>query len=144
MTSLAQLLSTPSRAGLFRRPDDLSPETLATAARRAGLHFHAVDISHAGDWSGALAAFGEALDLPDWYGRNLDALADCLGDLSWMPAPGYVLAVSGCAELSRRDPDHFAALLAALEATAGEWRDRTIPFWIFADVARGELAELPR
>ncbi|TDT32783.1 barstar family protein [Naumannella halotolerans] len=28
-----------------------------------------------------LLAIGRALDLPDWYGANLDALADCLTDL---------------------------------------------------------------
>ena len=25
------------------------------------------------------------LRFPDWYGHNLDALADCLRDLSWLP-----------------------------------------------------------
>ncbi|MGY4721289.1 barstar family protein [Naumannella cuiyingiana] len=29
-----------------------------------------------------LGAVGDALGFPDWYGRNLDALADCLTDLA--------------------------------------------------------------
>ncbi|WP_229795280.1 barstar family protein [Saccharothrix coeruleofusca] len=39
----------------------------------------------------ALAAIGEALEFPDWYGHNLDALYDCLTDLSWLPEGEHVL-----------------------------------------------------
>ena len=28
------------------------------------------------------ALFAEALELPDWFGQNLDALYDCLGDVA--------------------------------------------------------------
>ncbi|MGH3609345.1 MAG: barstar family protein, partial [Pseudonocardiaceae bacterium] len=34
---------------------------------------------------------GSALDFPAWYGRNLDALHDCLADLSWQPIGEHVL-----------------------------------------------------
>ena len=30
-------------------------------------------------------AVAAALGFPDWFGHNLDALADCLRDLSWLP-----------------------------------------------------------
>lgn len=37
------------------------------------------------DWSSAedaLSAIGESFEFPDYYGRNLDALGDCLGDVA--------------------------------------------------------------
>ena len=34
----------------------------------------------AADKTGTLAAFATALGFPDWFGGNLDALNDCLGD----------------------------------------------------------------
>lgn len=40
-----------------------------------------------------LDACATALEFPGWYGRNWDALADCLRDLSWLPADGYLLHV---------------------------------------------------
>ncbi|MBW4720886.1 barstar family protein [Saccharothrix obliqua] len=45
--------------------------------------------------SAALAAIGEAMDFPDYYGQNLDALFDCLTDLSWLPAGHHVLVWEG-------------------------------------------------
>ncbi|MDX8035094.1 barstar family protein [Lentzea sp. BCCO 10_0856] len=41
----------------------------------------------------AIAAIAKALDFPDWFGQNLDALYDSLSDLSWLPEGEYVLVV---------------------------------------------------
>jgi Barstar (barnase inhibitor) len=43
----------------------------------------------------ALDAIGAALNFPAWYGRNLDALYDCLVDLSWQPDGEHVLIWAG-------------------------------------------------
>lgn len=38
-----------------------------------------------------MTAIADALSFPDWFGRNLDALADCVRDLSWLPAGEHLL-----------------------------------------------------
>ncbi|WP_367131285.1 barstar family protein [Saccharothrix sp. HUAS TT1] len=43
----------------------------------------------------AIAAIADALSFPDWFGHNLDALYDCLTDLSWLPAGEHVLVWEG-------------------------------------------------
>jgi hypothetical protein len=43
----------------------------------------------------AIAAIADALSFPDWFGHNLDALYDCLTDLSWLPAGEHVLEWEG-------------------------------------------------
>lgn len=62
----------------------------------------------------ALTALGEALDLPDHYGRNLDALWDCLRDL---PAP-TVLIWDHWGVLAYADPDSFGRVLGLLRDRA--------------------------
>lgn len=67
----------------------------------------------------ALDAIGGALDFPAWYGRNLDALYDCLVDLSWLAAGEHVLVWAGHRQLEAADPEGYHAVLAVLDdATA--------------------------
>ncbi|MGH3825989.1 MAG: barstar family protein [Pseudonocardiaceae bacterium] len=59
----------------------------------------------------ALEAIGVALSFPAWYGRNLDALHDCLADL-----PGeHVLVWAGHRQLAAADLNAYHAILAVLE-----------------------------
>jgi RNAse (barnase) inhibitor barstar len=66
----------------------------------------------------ALDAIGAALNFPSWYGRNLDALYDCLVDLSWQPAGEHVLIWTGYHELEAADPDGYRAVISALDDAA--------------------------
>jgi RNAse (barnase) inhibitor barstar len=55
----------------------------------------AADIDAAGvtDDASAFEALAAAMDFPSEHGRNWDAMDDMLTDMSWSPAPGYVLFV---------------------------------------------------
>lgn len=66
----------------------------------------------------ALDAIGAAMNFPAWYGRNLDALYDCLTDLSWQPPGEHVLVWTGYQELEAADPDGYLAVLAVLDDAA--------------------------
>lgn len=59
----------------------------------------------------ALDALGAALDFPDYYGRNLDALEDCLRDVERPTA----LLWAGWEPLAVHAPDAWAALQAVLK-----------------------------
>lgn len=62
--------------------------------------------------------FAESLRLPDWFGRNLDALADCLHDLAEEePADdtdGVVLVWDRVAVLKAVDPDGYDGIRSVL------------------------------
>jgi RNAse (barnase) inhibitor barstar len=63
-----------------------------------------------------------ALDFPQYFGRNWDALDECLADLSWLPAPAYVLLISDSIELlADEPPKQFEILLKVLDRVAAEW-----------------------
>ncbi len=62
----------------------------------------------------ALAALGRALRLPDWYGQNLDALWDCITDLT----EPTVLVWSGWEQLAVSDPESWAAIVGILRERA--------------------------
>jgi RNAse (barnase) inhibitor barstar len=65
-----------------------------------------------------LDAIGAALNFPAWYGRNLDALHDCLVDLSWQPDGEHVLIWAGHRQLEAADPEGYRAVLSVLDDAA--------------------------
>jgi RNAse (barnase) inhibitor barstar len=61
-----------------------------------------------------METLARGLALPDYFGANWDALADCLTDLEWVPAKGYVLVLRGLAGIARQSPKDYAMLLDVL------------------------------
>ncbi len=68
-----------------------------------------------------LDAIATALRFPDYFGGNWDAFDECLRDMSWAPAAGYVLTVKGAEELWRRDPRLPARLIRSWLECARAW-----------------------
>lgn len=56
-----------------------------------------LDTTGIGDKGALMDRLSETFGLPAWFGRNWDALADCLTDLR--PEPGVVLTWSGADDL---------------------------------------------
>ncbi|MFN2479474.1 MAG: barstar family protein [Pseudonocardiaceae bacterium] len=81
----------------------------------------------------ALDAIGAALNFPAWYGRNLDALQDCLADLSWQPTGEHVLIWTGHRQLETADPDGYCAILAVLDAASHANPQRPLSFLLEDD-----------
>lgn len=63
-----------------------------------------------------LKALGQALNLPDWYGANLDALFDCLSDPDWSSRKAITLCIHGAGHLRHNGSDSLANLIETLVA----------------------------
>ena len=71
---------------------------------------------------GVFEEFSKSLGFPDYYGRNSAALEECLIDLSWLSAPGYVLVITNSASLLASEPEsELTWLLTLLERVCEEW-----------------------
>jgi RNAse (barnase) inhibitor barstar len=130
------LLCDPARSGVYRLPETVAWVSQVTAADFA---FWRVDLAKVRSKAGLLAAVAKALDFPDWFGHNWDALQDCLTDLSWRPAPGYAVVLENCREFAECVPADFEAALEVFVAAVDFWRERAVPFWVLI----GGLADLP-
>ena len=77
-----------------------------------------------------LDGVAEALAFPAWTGRNWDALADALADLSWLPARPHVLVWSAPEQLRAADPGSYGIAVEVLgqaaDASAGSVRPLTV------------------
>jgi RNAse (barnase) inhibitor barstar len=102
------------------------------AAREAGLALFDVDMTEVHSKSEFMAALAKAIEAPEWFGKNWDALADALSDLSWQHAPGYVLLLVHCTDqfnLLRNDHDVARDIL---ESSVEYWKTQGKPFWVFS------------
>jgi RNAse (barnase) inhibitor barstar len=79
-------------------PVDLG--ALGDACGRQGRPFVVLDTHAVADKAAFMEAVSTAFELPGWFGRNWDALAECLGDVP----PGTVLAWDGWTDLARAAP----------------------------------------
>lgn len=110
-------------------------EALCAAGHAAGLHCARVDLGDCRDKAALLERLAAALALPDWFGHNWDALADCLGDLSWLGDTGHLLVLEDCRRFAQAAPEDYATLLEILADTASTWRARAVPFRAFISMA---------
>lgn len=101
-----------------------SPLSATAAAAEARLRGASVGVVGPADRrTELLGAIGRVLRFPGYYGRNLDALEECLSDLSWLPQGEVVLVWDGEDELRRADPAGYVALMEVFTAvTEGQAR----------------------
>lgn len=121
MEDLCYLLKDVNGAGVYRL--NCSLDALHESVQRANFVLFEADIATAHGKGEVLAELARAINAPDWFGHNWDALADALGDLSWCKAPGYALLLRG--EHTGED-----VLDNILHATVEFWRLQNKPFWV--------------
>lgn len=111
MSGLAALLAgrKPPGAYHWHAADDVAD--VRHSVERAGLGFAYLDGVAVASAPGLHAALAAALRFPDWYGANLDALADCLRDVP----SGTVLLWDGWAAVARAEPRVFRVAVDLLE-----------------------------
>jgi len=125
MGKLLERLQDASRSGVYRAGSDAA---ILEAIRGSPLDVVPIELSD--DVFGVLA---KSLDFPEWFGRNWDALEDCLSDLSWRKAGGSVLIFRNFEAL---DQDRRGILIDVLASSAEFWAGRGKPFFaVFVDPA---------
>jgi|SRR5579875_3273058 len=126
-TSVANLIA---QGGSGLHPSDDFPAARA-AAREHGWQIVELDSSHGTDKPYFLEVCRRAFDLPDWFGRNWDALDDSLTDVD--NAPGTLVLWRGAGALEATVRETAAEIFAGRAAQA----DRGFaPFLVLVGDAR--------
>ena len=125
MDKLCDRLREVHEAGVYRL--NCTVDEVRTATQQAGFELFDADCSEAHNKGALLATLAQTITAPEWFGNNWDALGDALGDLSWRPAPGYVLIL--------RDVNLAVAeevmLNGILLEAASFWEEQGKAFWAF-------------
>jgi len=118
VSGLRGLLEDGLPPGVYRWRSAGDPDKVRRDVEESGWNFILLDTTGVGDKAGFLDVCATAFDLPRWFGRSWDALADALGERS-TGEPEVVLWVSW---------ENFAA---------GDLDDFDVALQVFTDDALG-------
>jgi RNAse (barnase) inhibitor barstar len=108
-------------------------EDLSQAAQAVGQHFLYANLTTAQSKQDVLDAIAAGFQFPPHFGKNLDALYDCMTDLVHKAGaqPGFVVVLEQLPDNSRFDREAREQLLDVFRDAADFWGERKIPFRCF-------------
>ena len=108
-------------------------EDLMQAAESVGQHFLYANLTAAQSKQEVLEGIAAAFLFPPHFGKNLDALFDCMTDLVHKAGaqPGFVVVLEQLPDNPRFDREAREQLLDVFRDAADFWSDRRIPFRCF-------------
>jgi RNAse (barnase) inhibitor barstar len=103
------------------------------AAQNAGQHFLYANLTDAQSKQDVLEGIAQAFLFPAHFGKNLDALYDCMTDLVHKAGaqPGFVLVLEQLPDNARFDRELREQLLDVFREAADYWAERKVPFRCF-------------
>lgn len=113
--SYASLLNGTTTPGLFSWRGDPERDLIAEA-EAAGWRVLRLDTAGIDSMAAFYEEVARSWQLPDWFGRNLDALFDALGDVTGEPT---ILVWSGVQQLAEVDPLQASAVLDVVRDASG-------------------------
>ena len=101
----------------------IPPGTTATALVKppAGFALRVVQGKKCRTPAGLFNEFARALEFPDYFGHNWDALEECLADLEWLPAKGYVVLIADALSVIPDNDEEYETLLEVLSDAGEAW-----------------------
>ena len=107
-----------------------APEAVKTAATAAKLKCCVVDLQGVGGKGPLLSMLEKGLKLPEHFGDNWDALADCLEDDDWL-GHGIAIVFKHAAAYKKAYRVDWETLTDILSEASEYWQERHKPFWVF-------------
>ena len=130
MDSLPSFLRDSEAAGMYLLDTAITAMEFESEARKCGFAFFYLEGLSILSKEQFLEQIARAMDFPGYCGGNWDALEDCLTDLSWREAPGYVILYDHFDVFAEQFPDQFETALEILDASIEFWRAQGKPLFV--------------
>lgn len=106
---------------------------LQAEAARLGQHFLYAYCADAITKQQVLTTLAEAFYFPKHFGKNFDALADCLTDLTHKagPQPGFLVVLEQLPNTPKFDKEARETLLDVFRDAADFWAEKKVAFRVF-------------
>jgi RNAse (barnase) inhibitor barstar len=112
-----------NKGGVWFLPSHVETRQIQAVAKRAGFACFHIDGKNIQRKEQLLNHVATALHFPKSFGHNWDALEECLTDLEWVDADGYILYYDHIDGLLETHPDQFETLIEILRDAVGSWKE---------------------
>jgi RNAse (barnase) inhibitor barstar len=120
-------------------------QDLQDAARALGHHFLYANLAAAQSKQEVLDLIAQQFILPAHFGKNFDALYDCMTDPVHKsgPQPGFIVVLESIPTNPKFDKEAREQLLDIFRDTAEYWAERKVPFRCFYSFSVARTANAP-
>ncbi len=95
-------------------------EELATQRGYRFFHLKGEDVKNKTQF---LAVAAETFKFPEYFGHNWDSFEECINDMSWHDAKGFVILFEQFEQLADSSPGDFETALGIFRDAAQTWKD---------------------
>ncbi len=131
MDELMAVLAGDREAGVYQIGKPLDWARLVQVCAARDLQLFVLDGSAIATKTELLQRCAEVMQFPDYFGANWDALEDCLTDLEWLPASGYVLVYDQPEVLAKAAPADWSMFVEILACAVDAWAQTNCPMYVF-------------
>ncbi|MGB8337244.1 MAG: barstar family protein [Burkholderiales bacterium] len=127
MKKLKSLLVEKKQGGVYQLVSDETHTEIEKTAKAAKLAYFHIEGKKIEKKEQFLNHASVAMHFPEYFGGNWDAFADCLEDLSWHDAPGYVVLFDHYDGLASHAHGQFDTLLEIFHSATEYWKEQEKP-----------------
>lgn len=143
MSVLNATLGLDANPGVYLVGVASSAEEFARTTAEQGVRVFFLDGARIHDKASFLAIAAEAMAVPAYFGRNWDALDECIRDLAWAPATGYLLVYDRFDRFARADPAAWEIALDVFRSAIEHWQAKGVPMYVLLRGNGTVALELP-
>lgn len=117
-------------SGVYSITPGQDVDSIRKAAAASRLDFLHIDLKRIKRKAGFLKKVARVLNFPKYFGMNWDALSDCLTDMAWRPAAGYVLLFGNFQSFAQNYPADMEVARRIFDSSTEYWKQKKTPFYI--------------
>lgn len=125
------IMKPPFLSGIYQWKPLYTLPALEALANLGGWRHFAIDLRGVSNKIQFLGKCALVMSFPTYAGRNWDAFEECVNDLSWAPAPGYLLLLDRARRFATNDPESWHTALDILRDASAQWQSRGVTFSVW-------------
>jgi RNAse (barnase) inhibitor barstar len=140
VTTMSAILAKHAACGLYALQGPLWLSSIEQIAKEHNLAFFVLAGARAGSKKEFMDQATRVFGFPDYFGKNWDAFADCLTDMSWVGRNGFLIVYSDCRQFADRSPEDFDTAIEIFKEAADFWKKEGKTFLVlFHDSTERDL-----